>query len=675
MGPPPAWPARGPLEHYRLSRSEYAHTVYDLLGVVFDVEAPGAFSEDPRWHGFDRIGALLSVAPSHIDRYFDAADRVVELAFPETDVETKTVRRLVGEGKRQLLQLGEGWGFDLKHPGHYRIRIRASGLPAFTGRPPRLSLWHKHHKRSFAGVSLIAAEDDPETIELEGLFPTGGYDVRNHARTQKHANGGLRLFRNEAIDAGKPIASLRAPHPSHWTKVVDEEGRPVMPLLLVDWVEIEGPLRTGADRAKRAGMIPTNGQDPVELRTCLQRFAERAWRRPVAQAEIERYANLVASEQKAGESFRAAYRSALASMLVSRSFFNLEVGSPDENRALVDDFELACRLSYFLWSSMPDERLFAAARAGDLRSPTRLEEEFTRMIADPKIGRFLESFPKQWLQLHRVGMFQPDPKLYPDYDPWLEECMVMETTAYFAEMFRNDLPLRAAVDSNWTMLNSRLAIHYGLPKPHPLELTRVELSPETKRGGILTHASVLSLTSDGTRHRPVHRGAWVSEAILGYTPPAPPPNVDPLEPVAADRPKSTIRSQLELHATEPNCVSCHAKIDPLGLAFENFDAIGRWRETERVHAGLGNDPPVDASGVLPDGQAFAGPDEFKKLLADDERLAEAFLDQLATYALRRVMTVDDVEQLRSIVESTKATQHGLQSLVRGLVMSELFRKR
>jgi hypothetical protein len=668
---------RGPLEHYRLSRQEYAHTVYDLLGVVFDVEAPGTLNEDPRWHGFDRIGALLSVSPSHIDRYFNAADAVVELAFPDAKSAPQTVRRDNGEGKRRLLQLGEGWdAVNLQQPGRYRIRIHASGLPAFSGRVPRLSLWHNHHKRSFLGRDLAAAEDKPETIEFEGLFPAGSYQIRNHARTQNHPNGGIRLFRNETIDANTPVASLKGGFTSSLTKVVDEQGRPVMPLLLVDWVEIEGPLLNESDRAKRSGVFPTNEEDSIETHACLRRFAERAWRRPVSDSEIEPYVQFIAAEQKAGESFRASYKSALSSMLVARSFFNLEEGSANENRQQVNDFELASRLSYFLWSSMPDEQLLAKARSGQLHAPEKLSRELDRMMADPKVNRFLDSFPRQWLQLHRVGMFQPDPNIYPEYDPWLEESMVMETTGYFAEMFRKNLPLREAVDSNWTMLNSRLAIHYGLPTPKETDLTRAVLPADSGRVGMLTHASVLSLTSDGTRHRPVHRGAYLSEAIFARTPPPPPPNVDPLEPVKSDEPKTTIRSQLEAHATTPTCVSCHAKIDPLGLAFENFDAIGRWRETERVEGGLGDDPPVDASGVLPDGRTFAGPTEFKRLLAqDDARLAEAFLEQLATYALRRVMTVDDTQQLRSIVASAKDDDYLLQSLIRGLVLSELFQKR
>jgi hypothetical protein len=668
---------RGRVQHYRLSRQEYAHTVYDLLGVVFDVEAPGALNEDPLWHGFDRIGAMLSTAPSHVDRYFNAADTVVQLASLDKERPSKTIRKSADEGKRHLLQLGEGWNaVSVPSPGYYRIKIQVSGLPAFTGRVPRLSLWHNQYKKSFAGRDLVSSEDKPDTIVFEGLFPSGSYAIRNHARSQAHPNGAYKLFRNEQIDASIPLASHKGGFKAMQTKVVDDEGRPVMPTLLVDWVEVGGPLTTDAHRRKREGLFPKNANDAQEVRACLKRFAERAWRRPVSDAEIDRFVKFIAAEQEAGEGFPAAYKSALASMLVSRSFFNLEEGSPDEDRVRLNDFELASRLSYFLWSSMPDEKLFAAARSGKLHTAEGLAVELDRMLADPKINRFLDSFPKQWLQLHRVGMFQPDPNLYPQYDPWLEESMVMETTAYFAEMFTKDLPLREAVDSNWTMLNSRLAIHYGLPTPQQPQLARVELAADSQRGGILTHASILSLTSDGTRHRPVHRGAWLSEAILARTPSPPPPNVEPLEPVAADQPKTTIRSQLEAHRANRTCASCHAKIDPLGLAFDNFDAIGRWRETERVEGGTGDHPPVDASGVLPNGKSFAGPAEFKKRLAeDDDRLAQAFLEQLATYALRRVLTVDDVQQLDTIAASAEADDYRLQTLIRGLVMSELFQKR
>lgn len=667
---------RGRFEQYRLSRQEYAHTVYDLLGVVFDVDAPGAFNEDPRWHGFERVGALLSLSPSHIQRYLEAADTVVELAFPDQTKVSSIERKAVGEGKRQLLQLGEGWNFQLKHPGVYRLRIRASGLPAFTGRVPHLSLWHTYHKRSFAGVDLVAGEDAPTTIEFEGLYPAGTYSIRNHAQTKKHANGGLSLFRNETIDATQSVATLTGAHRSPWTKVVDENGQPTMPLLLVDWVEIKGPIVGEADQIKRHGIFPAETSSPDEQLDRLHRFGERAWRRRVDVSEVVPYAELIDSEMEAGESFHSAYRTALASMLVSRSFFCIEEGSPGENRTQVNDFELANRLSFLLWSSMPDEQLFDAARRGDLHQLEILAAELDRMILDPKIERFLESFPRQWLQLHRVGMFQPDPLLYPEYGPWLEESMIEETTRYVAEMFHRNLPVRELVDSDWSMINARLALHYDLPQPRQTGFARYRWQDAQQRGGILSQASVLSLTSDGTRHRPVHRGAWVSEAILAQTPTPPPPNVDPLEPVVGDQPKQTIRSKLEAHATNANCVSCHAKIDPLGLAFENYDAIGRWRETEHVVGGIGEDPPVDPSGTMPSGKTFEGASDFKRLLAEDEdQLAEAFLEHLATYALRRVMTIDDKEALRQIVRSEGDGDLRLKTLMRAFVLSELFRKR
>lgn len=667
---------RGLLEHYRLSREEYAYTVYDLLGVVYDVEAPGALNEDPRWHGFDRIGAMLATAPSHINRYLKAADTVIELASLGSEPPSRVQRKIVGEGKRYLAQPGEGWHcFDVRKPGRYRVRMRLSSLPAFTGRAPRLALWHIEHKKPIWGRYLVADESKPETIEFEMLLNQGGYRLLNYARTQKHPNGGIQRFRHEEIDASQPLGSLKGGFKSNKTKVVDEQGRPVMPTLLIDWVEIEGPLIAATVRANRKELMPEKDAQE-EVFACLKRFAQRAWRRPVSDTEIHPYIQFISAEKKAGESFPSAYKSALSGMLVARSFLNLEEGSPEENRQRVNDFELASRLSYFLWSSMPDEDLFAAARNGELHKPEQMVQAFDRMIADPKIERFLNSFPHQWLQLHRVGMFQPDPNLYPEYGPWLEESMLLETKSYFAEMFRKNLPLREAVDSNWTMLNARLAAHYGLSAPQDLELARVTLPPESGRGGILTHASVLSLTSDGTRHRPVHRGAWLSETILARTPPPPPPNVEPLEPVASDQPKRTIRAQLASHATQAACASCHAKIDPLGLAFENFDAIGQWRETERVEGGTGEDPPVDASGKLPGGKSFSGPVEFKKLLAeDDERLAKAFVEQLTTYALRRLVTVDDREEIDKIVSSAKPGEYQLQDLVRGLVLSDLFRKR
>jgi hypothetical protein len=401
-----------------------------------------------------------------------------------------------------------------------------------------------------------------------------------------------------------------------------------------------------------------------------------AWRRPPTDAEIGRYMSVLESELAAGENFRSAYLSALTGVIASKNFYYIVEGSPHQPRQRIDDWELASRLSFFLWSSMPDEALSESAGLGALHDPEVLKAQLDRMMADPKIRRFTDSFPGQWLQLHRVGMFPPDTELYPDYDAWLEQSMIRETTGVFGEVFSENLSIREFLSSDWTVMNSRLAMHYGIEIPARAGFHRIALDPSHHRGGVLTHASVLSLTSDGTRHRPVHRGVWVSEAIFGRTPPPPPPNVEPLEPTPSDKPKATIRDQLEAHATHATCASCHQKIDPLGFAFDNYDAVGRWRTKEIVPGGLGDDPLVSAHGKLPDGRSYENPEEFKQLLAGDlDRFAEAFVEQLATFALRRVMTIDDREQIKVIVSASKHDGYRLRTVIEHLVMSELFQTR
>ena len=684
---------RGPVTHYRLSREEYGHTIHDLLGVHFDVNLPGAFNEDPRWHGFDRIGSLLSLSPSHVDRYLKAAETVLEQAFPTQEPKAVKVRRAANDGQEKWLAekkvtgpvRWQFWGGARRNliqttlPGTYRIRIQLSGMQPPQGRAPHLSLWHHQTKRSVFDQDILAAEDKPIVVEIEMALSPGSYDLVNEVpgfnETGNHTlnvlNGGGSVFTNSR--------DVRNLNPTGY-KLFDDNGQAIYPMLLVDWVEYEGPLTSDADRAKRAGMIPANiagtKTDIQDVRECLKRFAERAWRRPATDAEIERYIKVVQSELAANEPLRSAYRTAMVGILTSKNFTYLEEGCPTQRREHLNDWELASRLSYFLWSSMPDEELIAAARSGKLREPTVLKAQLSRMLGDAKIGRFTESFPKQWLQLHRIGLFPPDPGLYPDYDKWLERSMVLESTQYFDTIFRENLSLREFLVSDWTMVNPRLAMHYGMPALPESGFQKVKLRPEDHRGGLLTQASILSLTSDGTRHRPVHRGVLVSEAIFGRTPPPPPPNVEPLEPTPSNKPKATIRMQLEAHATHATCASCHQKIDPLGFAFDNFDAVGRWRTEERVTTGQGANPRVDASGKLTDGRTFQGPDEFKQLLSHDlDRFAEAFVEQLATYALRRVMTIDDVPQIRAITAASKKDGYKLRTVIENFVTSDLFQKR
>ncbi|QDU28210.1 hypothetical protein ETAA8_33100 [Anatilimnocola aggregata] len=678
---------RGPVSHYRLSREEYGNTVYDLLGVYYDVNLPGAFNEDPRWHGFERIGSMLSLSPSHVDRYFKAAEIVLDRAFPAQPPKIAKGRRDANEGRESWLaergitgrvrwplwpEKGIG-AITTSVPGTYRIRMQLSGLQPPNGRTPHLSLWHQQLKRSVFDQDILAPEDKPVILDFEldlspgslsivNEVPRAFTDVGNH--TLNVLNGGGSVFTSSR--------ETRHLNPTGY-KLFDDQGQALYPLLLLDWVEWEGPLTSEADLQKREGLIPAT---QLEAREGLRKLATRAWRRPVADAELDRYLKVVDDELAAGEKFPIAYRAAMVGVLTSKNFYYLEEGSPEQRRDKVNDWELASRLSYFIWGSMPDEEMFAAARSGQLHQPEVLRGQLARLLADPKSERFAESFPRQWLQLHRVGIFPPDPRLFPDYDNWLQTSMVLETTHFFGEVLNKNLSLAEFLDSDWTMVNPRLALHYKLPPLHESGMQRVALRPEDHRGGLLTQAAVLMLTSDGTRHRPVHRGVWVSEAIFGRTPPPPPPNVEPLAPTPSNQTKATIRMQLDAHATHATCASCHQKIDPLGFAFENFDAIGQWRTEEVVPAGKGANPPVNATGKLPGGRSFNGAAEFKQLLKQDiDPFAEAFVEQLATFALRRVMTIDDRAQLKLIAANSKKDDYRLRAVIENFVTSDLFQKR
>jgi hypothetical protein len=273
-------------------------------------------------------------------------------------------------------------------------------------------------------------------------------------------------------------------------------------------------------------------------------------------------------------------------------------------------------------------------------------------------------------------MFQPDKNLYPDYDKALESSMVGETKAFFGEVLRSGLTLREFLHSDWSMLNLRLAQFYGLPEGlvSDDEFQRVSLPADSHRGGLLTQASILSLTSDGVRHRPVHRGVWVMESISGKSPPPPPANVNPI-PTNPTGPKATLRQKLEAHIHDANCAVCHAKIDPLGLAFENYAAIGRWR-TEEVTDGIGENPQVTAAGKLPDGRVYQTADEFKKLLVEDlDAFNHTFIEKLATYALRRSMSFDDRDDLKAIAAASKENDYRVTDIVTALVTSDLFQFR
>jgi hypothetical protein len=685
---------REKVSYHRLTREEYAYTVRDLLGVTFDATDPNGLPDDPEWHGFERLGSVLSLSPSHIEKYMAAAETVLAEASPDKapekilrkrdaidlrggpDRATLTAAGVADKVRVDLwpgsdLQGGRvGPGIALPAPGYYKVRIKLSGLKPTNGRAPHLAFYVVNLDRMLYEQDVIAPEDKPITVEFSAHLPAGNHNYR----LSNDVPGPSNLPRSGRADPRRPFFSIKDGRRPWQIKLTDEDGAPLMPFLIVDSVEWEGPIGEPGPTFAQREYLPKEKNNAAQLRESLTKFASRAFRRPVTAAEVERFAKLVESEVASGEKFEAAFKTGLLAILCSKDFLYLVEGAPD--RTKLNPWELASRLSYFLWSTTPDEELSRAAKDGSLLRPEVLKAQVSRMLRDPRAARFAESFSRQWLQLRMVGMFPPDKKLYPDYDDYLQKSMIGETTSYFREVLDKNLSLREFLDSDWTMLNARLAEHYGIPGVTGDNFRRVSLKPGDHRGGLLTHASVLSLTSDGTRHRPVHRGKWVLESILGKSPPPPPANVKPIEPTPATQPKATIRMKLDAHRNDPNCAACHKKIDPLGLAFDNYDAIGRWRTEEVTNDGTGDNPKVDASGELSDGRKFADPVAFKKLLtADVDRFNEAFVEKLATFALRRTMTLADRERLVKIAEKGKAADYKLADIVEILVLSDLFQHR
>ena len=701
--------ARPAVAHYRLSRKEYQNTVYDLLGVRYDPAKPGELNEDTLWHGFERIGSELTLSPSHVDRYYRAAGLVLDRAFADVSGEARKVRKTAADlryngGKEQQAILDR---FGIKRPlryllfpgrvqsalaphwfgktgpehsGLYKVRIQASGIRPPGGQPAHLSIGKPTGEETVDSIldfDLTAPEDAPQVYEFEVflemptsldfcIVSTSPVDRRQGAAFRNaltSSNGYIFTHSSDTL-----LLSANAP------QMFDDRGNGLFSTVILDWIEWEGPLLTEEEKSRRAGILPPDGATAEVVAEHLKRFAERAWRREVRMEELAVYRNAYQSERDAGESLVDAYRVALQGILTSRHFIYLVEGDP-QAREQLHDSELASRLSYFLWSSMPDEPLFAAAKAGSLKGDG-LANEVDRMLASSKPDRFIDDFARQWLQLHRLGMFPPDNKLYPTYDAWLEVSLRREPIEYFREIFQKNLPIDNFIDSDWTIANTRLCDFYGLPEPSREGFQRVALKPEDHRGGLLTMGAVLGLTSDGTRHRPVHRGVWVSEAIFGKTPPSPPANVDPIEPNTAEGPKTTIRQKIESHRNNANCAACHSKIDHFGIAWDNYNAIGQWRTRERVEKGLGEDPLIDASGEMPDGRRFQEPVKFKKLLLEDrELIARAFIEHLCTYALRRVLTVDDKDDLKRIEAEAEKNEYRVKDVVRAVALSELMRKR
>jgi hypothetical protein len=453
--------------------------------------------------------------------------------------------------------------------------------------------------------------------------------------------------------------------------------------LALQTAEVEGPIVSEWPRASFRwlyGNLDLNKGTLADAEQILKAFVPRAYRRPVSDAEVRPYVELVESRLAQTHDFRSSMRLGLQAVLCSPHFLFLE-----EKPGKLDGYAIASRLSYFFWSSLPDQTLLSLARDGRLAEPGVLREQVERMLADPKAERFTRNFLGQWLDLRLIDATTPDKMLYPEYDELLQVSMVGETQHFFLELLNHDLSVTNFIDSDFSMLNGRLAAHYGIPGVQGEEFRRVALPPGTHRGGLLTQASVLKVTANGTTTSPVVRGAWVMRNIIGQPIPPPPPNVPAVEPDI--RGAVTIREQLDKHKQIASCASCHRKMDPAGFALENFDVIGGWRERYRsLEAG---DPVrakidglgvkyclargVDASDVLPDGRKFANIDQLKKLLLSDrEQIAHCVAAKLLMYATGGMPQFSDRQIIDDIVARSRPHDLGLRTILHEVVQSPAF---
>ena len=637
----------------RLNRAEYNNTIRDLCGV--DFKPAEDFPSDDVGYGFDNIGDVLSIQPILLEKYMAAADKVLNTAITSLvgiRSEKQTLRpqqirvtprsaklRETNDKGREIIRIelttdGAAFieRFHFPADGEYAVRVQAWGK-ADAGETPTLSVRLDGKEVKVATVS--AQKGKPEWVEAR-LRVAGG-DRRLAVSLTNPADSKARTLGVEAIEVEGPIGGGSKPLP--------ESTRLVLPAI---------PKTDGSKRADAETNVAT--------------FARRAYRRPVKPEEVQRLMRLFDVADAQGEPFEEAIKLPLKAVLVSPNFlFRVEDDppAPGSERRL-NDFELATRLSYFLWSTMPDAGLFGLAERGELRKPGVLDGQVRRMLKDPRSKALVENFAGQWLMLRNIRTLSPDTGTYRDWDDGLRQAMIRETELFFEHVVKEDRDVREFLDADYSFLNDRLAKHYGIPNVRGGEFRQVKL-PDSRRGGVLTQASVLTVTSNPTRTSPVKRGKWVYENILGLTAPPPAPDVPELPPVA--QLKGTVRQQMEQHRANPSCAVCHAKLDPLGFGLENFDGIGKWRDTD-------NRQKVVASGVLPGGESFNGPAGLRKvLLGKADQFRRCLAEKLLTYALGRGLEYYDKCTLDEIVGKLAQGRDKFSVLTLAIVESEPFQKR
>lgn len=626
-----ARPNAGRVTMRRLNRTEYNNTVRDLLGV--DFKPADDFPADDVGSGFDNIGDVLSVSPLLLEMYLSATERILEEAIVIADL-PRPSKRLFDQFRTSSIttrgELGKTVSFE---EGNYRIRCKVAGHPI-----------GDQHLR----VMLRVAGKDVQEFEVKAAPDQAQW-----------------------LEATVPMKAVTGRVALLFLNPADGEG-PLRTLQLKA-IEIEGPFDPPSlqyPEAHRRLMAHQPGLPPREAaREIIVRLATRAFRRPVRPAEVDRSLAFYDAAEKKGKRFEIRVREALYPVLMSPHFlFRVEIDPPNTPPGTtypISEYELASRLSYFLWNSMPDEELFSLAVKGTLRE--NLEAQVRRMIRDPRSASFLQGFAEQWLTLRKLELSSPDPKLFPSFNAALRQAMIRESLLFFETLVREDRSIPDLLDADFTLLNEQLARHYGIPGVKGKEFVRVKLPPD--RRGILTHASVLTLSSNATRTAPVKRGKFVLEQLLNATQPPPPPNIDIPEIEDQKHLKGTLRQQMEQHRANPTCASCHQRMDPIGFAFENFDAVGVWRDKDS--GGV-----IDPSGVLPDGRQFNGPEGLRKILHEDKDVfVRCVVEKMFTYALGRGLEPYDRRAVNRCMEALAKNNDRFSTLLLEIVQSDPFQKR
>jgi hypothetical protein len=667
----------------RLNRTEYQNAIRDLLAL--DIDASAMLPADDSSHGFDN-GTVDTLSPTLLERYIAAAQKIARLAVGSTGKspggETIRVRPDITQEERvEGLPLGTRGGtlirYTFPHDGEYEIQVRLTRdrnehVEGLNGAHEMLVLLDREQVKEFTVKPPEKGSQDFEKVDahlkLRVPVKAGPHDL------------GITFLKNPS----SVPETLRQPYISHYNLHRHPRLSPA-----IYQVSIIGPFSTVAPEGEpTTGSKPpvphespsrrifvaqpkTADQEESCARQILSTLLRRAWRRPINETDLARPMAVYRDARKEG-AFDAGIEAALSAILVSREFlFRVERDPPGvapKTAYRISDLELASRLSFFLWSSIPDDELLTAAERGELGKPEVLAAQTRRMLADARSQSLVRNFAGQWLHLRNLDSITPDGRIFPDFDDNLRQALRRETELLFEEVVREDHSVLELLKSDHTYLNERLAKHYGISSVYGPHFRRVELGPDTHRGGLLRQGSVLTVTSYATRTSPVIRGKWILETLIGTPPPPPLPNVPALRDNTVSE-SLPVRERLALHRANAACASCHNFMDPAGFALENYDALGRWRTSEEGK-------PVDATGGLPDGSKFAGVSGLEEgLLKRPEVFVGTLTEKLLTYALGRGVEYYDGAAVREVVRKSQAANYRFSAIIDGIVNSTPFRMR